>query len=162
MTRISKRIALLAVLNGLVCLTTFLLLRSFGGYRIDWAYLLISTFACLISGFVILYYFYYVLVTGDVNRLSEKIRSRFLVKEIPQKYNLLEEEDGIARLEERVDLLIDLREKEAVHFENLDSYRKEYIGNVSHELKPPSLTSRGMLIRSLTAGWKTGTSISNT
>ncbi len=63
--------------------------------------------------------------------------------EIPQKHNQLEEVDGIAQLEERVDFLIELREKEVVHFENLDSYRKEYLGNVSHELKTPVFNIQG-------------------
>lgn len=88
----------------------------------------------------------------NINALTEKIRKRFLNNEIPQKYNQLEEEDGIAILEERVDFLIESREKELIHFENLDSYRKEYLGNVSHELKTPVFNIQGYVDTLLNGG----------
>lgn len=84
-------------------------------------------------------------VTKKIDDLTEKIKKRFLNNEIPQKYNQLEEIDGIALLEEKVDFLIESREKEVVHFENLDSYRKEYLGNVSHELKTPVFNIQGYI-----------------
>jgi two-component system phosphate regulon sensor histidine kinase PhoR len=105
-----------------------------------------------VTGFLILYYFYYVSVTRKINFLAEKIRKRFLNKEIPQKYNLLEEEDSLALLEEKVDFLIESREKELAHFENLDSYRKEYLGNVSHELKTPIFNIQGYIDTLLNGG----------
>jgi two-component system phosphate regulon sensor histidine kinase PhoR len=46
-------------------------------------------------------------------------------------------------LEEKVDDLIESRQLELKHFENLDSYRKEYLGNVSHELKTPVFNIQG-------------------
>lgn len=99
-----------------------------------------------------LYYFYYVDVTANVNALSEKIRRRFLNNEIPQKYNQLEEEDGMVLLEEKVDFLIESRERELAHFQNLDSYRKEYLGNVSHELKTPVFNIQGYVDTLLNGG----------
>jgi two-component system phosphate regulon sensor histidine kinase PhoR len=105
-----------------------------------------------VTGFLILYYFYYVSVTRKINFLAEKIRKRFLNKEIPQKYNLLEEEDSLALLEEKVDFLIESREKELARFENLDSYRKEYLGNVSHELKTPIFNIQGYIDTLLNGG----------
>ncbi len=87
-----------------------------------------------------------------MNALTEKIRKRFLNNEIPQKHNQLEEEDALAILEERVDFLIETREKEVLHFENLDSYRKEYLGNVSHELKTPVFNIQGYIDTLLNGG----------
>jgi two-component system phosphate regulon sensor histidine kinase PhoR len=127
-------------------------LRDFGGFNIGWAYLLLSLFACFITTFSILYYFYFVLITRDMNALSEKIRQKFLENEIPQKYSQLEDEDGLLRLEERVDDLIESREKEVIQFENLDSYRKEYLGNVSHELKTPVFNIQGYIDTLLNGG----------
>jgi two-component system phosphate regulon sensor histidine kinase PhoR len=140
---ISSSIFKLGLLNALVCLTGFLMLFYFGNFKIDVAYLLLSTFICFITGFLILYYFYYVSVTRKINALTEKIRRKFLNKEIPQKHDQLEEQDGLNLLEEKVDDLIETREKELNHFENLDSYRKEYLGNVSHELKTPVFNIQG-------------------
>ena len=114
--------------------------------------MLLSSFGCFVTGFLILYYFYYVSVMRNIKALTEKIRKRFLTNEIPQKYNQLEEEDGIAILEERVDFLIESREREVIHFENLDSYRKEYLGNVSHELKTPVFNIQGYVDTLLNGG----------
>lgn len=150
--KIATQIFKLGLINALVCALCFVLLNYFGSFKIDLAYLLISVFACFITGFLILYYFYYVDITKKVNALTEKIRKRFLNNEIPQKHNQLEEEDGIALLEQRVDFLIESREKEVTHFENLDSYRKEYLGNVSHELKTPVFNIQGYVDTLLNGG----------
>ncbi|NBQ47575.1 MAG: sensor histidine kinase [Sphingobacteriia bacterium] len=143
--KISSRIFGLGLLNALVCLICFLLLNFFGHYNLKSDYVFLSTFAAFVISFLMLYYFYYVDVTHNINLLTEKIRSRFLNNEIPQKRNQLEEQDGIALLEERVDFLIETREKEVRQFENLDSYRKEYLGNVSHELKTPVFNIQGYI-----------------
>ena len=149
---ISTSIFKLGALNVVICSGCFIALNYFGKFKIDLAYLLLSSFACFITGFLILYYFYYVSVTRNINALTEKIRKRFLTNEIPQKYNQLEEQDGMALLEERVDFLIESREKEVIHFENLDSYRKEYLGNVSHELKTPVFNIQGYVDTLLNGG----------
>lgn len=141
--KIGSQIFKLGLINSLVCVLCFLLLNYFGNFKIDFSYLLISSFASFISGFIVLYYFYYVEVNNKVKALTEKIRLRFLNNEIPQKQNQLEDEDSLELLNQRVNLLIESREKEVKHFENLDSYRKEYLGNVSHELKTPVFNIQG-------------------
>ena len=149
---ISARIIILGSINGLICSTLFVLLNYFGNFGIELAYLLLSVFISFVVGFIILYYFYYVDVTTNVNLLNEKIRKRFLNKEIPQVPDQLEEVDGLAQLSERVELLIESREKEVQHFQNLDSYRKEYLGNVSHELKTPVFNIQGYIDTLLNGG----------
>ncbi|MCC6369713.1 MAG: sensor histidine kinase [Bacteroidia bacterium] len=150
--KISTRIFVLALINATVCALCFILLNYFGNFNAGIAFVLLSTFACFITSLLVLYYFYYVDVTYKVNTLTEKIRARFLTNEIPQKLNQLEDEDGLALLEERVDFLIELREREVKHFENLDSYRKEYLGNVSHELKTPVFNIQGYVDTLLNGG----------
>lgn len=141
--KMSTRIFVLALVNTLICALVFFSLSYFGDFYIGITYFLLSVFACFIVALLVLYYFYYINVTDKLNQLTEKIRQRFLTNEIPLKQNQLEEEDGIALLEQRVDFLIEMREKEVAHFENLDSYRKEYLGNVSHELKTPVFNIQG-------------------
>ncbi len=128
------------------------MLKYLWPFNIEWTYLFLSAFACFITGFLVLYYFYYVDVSKNMNILAEKIKKRFANNEIPQKYSQLEEEDALGRLEERVDFLIESREKEVIHFENLDSYRKEYLGNVSHELKTPVFNIQGYVDTLLNGG----------
>jgi two-component system, OmpR family, phosphate regulon sensor histidine kinase PhoR len=156
-SKISGSIFSLGLVNVMVCLVCFLGLDYFGNFNIGVPYLLLSSFACFVTGFLILYYFYYISVTRKINALGEKIRKRFLNNEIPQKYNQLEEEDGLALLEEKVDYLIESREKELAHFENLDSYRKEYLGNVSHELKTPVFNIQGYIDTLLNGGLEDAT-----
>jgi len=67
-------------------------------------------------------------------------------------HNQLEEVDSLVELENNVDFLIESREKELEHFENLDSYRKEYLGNVSHELKTPVFNIQGYVDTLLNGG----------
>jgi two-component system, OmpR family, phosphate regulon sensor histidine kinase PhoR len=141
--KISGIILILGIVNMLFCLACFMLIGEIIEVRVDGVYLLLSAFACFTIGYSILYYFYFIRITRFMQALSEKIRERFLKSEIPRKYHPLDEEDGLARLEERVDLLIESREKEVQQFENLDSYRKEYLGNVSHELKTPVFNIQG-------------------
>lgn len=151
-SNISARILILGSLNAMFCAACFIGLNYFGNFKIDLAYLLLSAFACFVIGFLILYYFYYIDVMYNINALTEKIRKRFLNKEIPQKQNQLEEVDGLLQLSERVDFLIESREQEVRHFENLDSYRKEYLGNVSHELKTPVFNIQGYIDTLLNGG----------
>jgi two-component system phosphate regulon sensor histidine kinase PhoR len=140
------------LVSTLICATCFLLIYRIGNFNIDVSFLIISVFICFICSFATLYYFYYVDIAKSVDALAEKIRKRFLDKEIPQKHNQLEEVDSIAQLENRVDFLIESREKEVSHFENLDSYRKEYLGNVSHELKTPVFNIQGYVDTLLNGG----------
>jgi two-component system phosphate regulon sensor histidine kinase PhoR len=151
-SKISSSILMLSLSNTLICTACFLLLDWFGHFNLEITYVLLSSFACFVITFLTLYYFYYVSVMRKINFLGEKIRKRFLTNEIPQKYNQLEEEDGLALLEEKVDFLIESREKELAHFENLDSYRKEYLGNVSHELKTPVFNIQGYIDTLLNGG----------
>ncbi len=94
---------------------------------------------------------------AQINSLSDKIKNRFLTNAIPQQLNLLEEEDCILQLEEKVDDLIESREREVQHFENLDSYRKEYLGNVSHELKTPVFNIQGYIDTLINGGLEDST-----
>ncbi|MCW3076697.1 MAG: Two-component sensor histidine kinase [Bacteroidetes bacterium] len=128
------------------------MISRLGSFHIDLSYFILSVFICFISTFVTLYYFYYFEISKNINALAEKIRKRFLSKEIPQKHNQLDEVDSLVELESRVDLLIESREKELSHFENLDSYRKEYLGNVSHELKTPVFNIQGYVDTLLNGG----------
>jgi two-component system phosphate regulon sensor histidine kinase PhoR len=151
-SKISTKIFKLGLINTLVCLIGFLVVYKIGKFQVDLSYFILSVFICFICAFVTLYYFYYVEVAKIINVLSEKIRKRFLTKEIPQKHNQLEEVDSLLELENRVDFLIESRQKEIAHIENLDSYRKEYLGNVSHELKTPVFNIQGYVDTLLNGG----------
>jgi two-component system phosphate regulon sensor histidine kinase PhoR len=156
-SKISSKIFKLGLINTLICLGGFSIVYKIGNFQIDLSYFILSIFICFVAAFVTLYYFYYIEIAKNINILSEKIRSHFLAKEIPQKHNQLEEVDGLTELENHVDFLIESRKKELLHIENLDSYRKEYLGNVSHELKTPVFNIQGYVDTLLNGGLEDAT-----
>ena len=89
--------------------------------------------------------------------LNEAIRSRLFSNEIPRLQNQLDDEDGFKLLSERVNQLIEIREKERQNYEKIDSYRKEYLGNVSHELKTPVFNIQGYIDSLLHGGLEDST-----
>ena len=64
-------------------------------------------------------------------------------KEIPDTKFQLDEIDPITKLESEIKKIATERQKETEHLKNLESYRKEYLGNVSHELKTPVFNIQG-------------------
>jgi two-component system phosphate regulon sensor histidine kinase PhoR len=149
---ISSRIFSLGLISTLLCAAAFIVVYKLGNFQVDLSFLIIVVFISFVCFFATLYYFYYFDIARIINSLSEKIRTRFLMKEIPKKHNQLEEYDELEELEKRVDMLIESRKKELEHIENLDSYRKEYLGNVSHELKTPVFNIQGYVDTLLNGG----------
>lgn len=141
----STYIIVLSLVNAFIITLSVFFISYFRNYKINFDLILLSLFVSFIGSFSVIYFYYYVLINERIQFLAEKIRSAFLSKEIPLKQNMLEEVDSIMQLTARVDMLIDVREKEKTQFENLDSYRKEYLGNVSHELKTPIFNIQGYI-----------------
>ena len=73
-----------------------------------------------------------------------RVKSQQL-KEIPNTEFQLEEVDSITRLDEEIKKLAIERKKENQQHKKLDSYRKEFLGNVSHELKTPIFNIQGYI-----------------
>ena len=142
-SKISIRIFIYSTISCFISAAAFLAILKIGKFSVDLTYFLLSIFIFFVVSTITLYYFYFIDIANKVNALINKIKTKFLSKQIPQVRNQLEEIDSLADLEEQVDLLIDSREKELIQIKNLDSYRKEYLGNVSHELKTPVFNIQG-------------------
>ncbi len=70
--------------------------------------------------------------------------SEHLKKILPNndfKFNI----QDVERLIQQVDMIEEEIKKERERFRNIDSYRKEYLGNVSHELKTPLFNVQGYI-----------------
>ncbi len=118
----------------------------------EFALYLLVLFLCFLVLFALMYYLYFSKVSRLINALNDRIKQRLFIKELPQSYDQLEEPDALNTLNKRVDDLIELREKEIAYYNNLDSYRKEYLGNVSHELKTPVFNIQGYVDTLLNGG----------
>ena len=141
----STFIIILSLVNAIIITIAILIISYLRSYRISVDLALLSLFVSFIGSFMVIYFYYYMIINKRIHSLSERIRETFLSKELPLKQNMLEEVDSITQLHDRVNMLIEKREIETSQFENLDSYRKEYLGNVSHELKTPIFNIQGYI-----------------
>ncbi len=77
-----------------------------------------------------------------------------LSDQLPEKLNRssLEKNDTLETIEKQIEVIIEERKKEIEHLKKLETYRKEYIGNVSHELKTPIFNIQGYIQTLLDGG----------
>lgn len=123
-------------------------LVSFIAYRIttqfELAIALLYFFISFIVSFFVIYILYNNIIFLKIDKLYLRVKA-LQPKEIPNTEFQLEEVDSIARLEDEIVKLADERNKEVEQHRNLDSYRKEFLGNVSHELKTPIFNIQGYI-----------------
>lgn len=135
---------------GITLFLFIILLFQNNGMNIS--FLLLSFFVTFIGSFLMLYLFFYFTIAQKLSELSKGIENRFLSNAIPEEKNILEDTDALDNLYRNIRKLEIEREKEQEQFKNLDSYRKEYLGNVSHELKTPIFNIQGYLDTLLNGG----------
>ncbi len=125
--------------------TTVLLFISYKFYNdINLSFILVSFFVGFIVCFFVFYFIYNDIIFKKIDKLYHIVKSQ-QPKEIPNTEFQLEEVDAITRLEDEIRKLAQERLKETERYRNLDSYRKEYLGNVSHELKTPIFNIQGYI-----------------
>ncbi len=122
------------------------ILVSYISYKInnsfDLAVCLLSFFISFIVSFFVIYFLYSNIIFEKIDKLYLLVKEQ-QPKEIPNTEFQLDEVDSIDRLEEEIKKLAQERNKELEQTRNLDSYRKEFLGNVSHELKTPIFNIQG-------------------
>ncbi|HRG01087.1 MAG: ATP-binding protein [Bacteroidia bacterium] len=124
------------------CLISFISYNITG--KFDLAVSLLSFFITFIISFFAIYYLFNQIIFKKIDKLYLLVKAQ-QPKEIPNTEFQLDEVDSIDRLEEEIIKLAQERYKEAEQTKNLDSYRKEYLGNVSHELKTPIFNIQGYI-----------------
>ena len=135
------------ILSSVSALVQTVLISTVAYYlsnSIDLAVILLSFFITFIVSFFIIYVVYNNIIFDKIDKLYLLVKQQ-QPKEIPSTEFELEEVDPITRLEEEIEKLAIERHKEAAQKKHLDSYRKEYLGNVSHELKTPIFNIQGYI-----------------
>lgn len=137
--------ALTTVLSGISALIqtivlSFVVFQIYGNLDLSIPFLLF--FITFLVSFLIIYFIYNAVIFNKIENLNSLVKAQ-LQKEIPNTMFDLEEVDAITSLEIELKKLAQERQKELEQNRNMDSYRKEFLGNVSHELKTPIFNIQG-------------------
>jgi two-component system phosphate regulon sensor histidine kinase PhoR len=136
-------VILLSVLNALLCAVALILWQIFLSTGFDFALVLILFFAFFVISFFVLYFIYSPFIFDKIKDVHNDLSKILPQNEIPDTKFQLDEIDPITQLDLEVKKITVARQKELEHLKNVDSYRKEYLGNVSHELKTPVFNIQG-------------------
>lgn len=141
--KVSTLVILLSLLSAAVCAGALVAYQLSFSSGFDLAQVLILFFTFFIVTFFILYFIYNPFVFDKVKNVHEELKRIIPEKEIPDTKFQLDEIDPITQLDLEVKKMAVNRQKEIEHLKHLESYRKEYLGNVSHELKTPVFNIQG-------------------
>lgn len=98
-------------------------------------------FLVLFVSFLLLYFaFKYQIEKNIIDNIYQKIKK---LLSFPNEYS--SHIYNIQDIEKIINIIENESKKAQEHFKNLDSYRKEYLGNVSHELKTPLFNVQGYI-----------------
>ena len=119
--------------------------------ELDLALSLLTFFLAFIISFFVIYFLYNPIIFNKIDKLYNLVKQQ-QPKEIPNTQFELEEVDSITRLEDEIIKMTQERTKELEQSRHLDSYRKEFLGNVSHELKTPIFNIQGYIATLIDGG----------
>ncbi len=119
------------------------LLFSFN-YTLELA--LVNMFVCFGCSFLFFYFVYQKIIYSRIEQTVERLK-QFTSKKIPdENYDYTyDAADPLEQLNQEIIKIANDREKEVEHLTKLETYRKEYLGNVSHELKTPIFNIQGYI-----------------
>jgi two-component system phosphate regulon sensor histidine kinase PhoR len=140
--KISALTLLLSSISALIqtIVLSFVVFQIYGNLDLSIPFLLF--FITFLVSFLIIYFIYNDVIFNKIENLNSLVKAQ-LQKEIPNTIFDLEEVDAITSLEIELKKLAQERQKELEQNRNIDSYRKEFLGNVSHELKTPIFNIQG-------------------
>ncbi len=112
--------------------------------------LVFSVLLIFISNYIIVYYLLNNFIFEKINPIYKTIHNY----NIPEKdlRRDLEEKDVLKEVNEEVKSWADNKVKEIAQLKQLAKYRKEFLGNVSHELKTPIFNIQGYVLTLLDGG----------
>lgn len=131
-------ITLVVFIASTIGLTIHLLLKT----ELNYLSVVIFSITQAILTFVSVYYFVDKFIYRRIKVLYKLISTQKGAKDVS---NVLEEDDVIASVEQEVKDFTDRKSSEIAQLKKMEEYRKEFIGNVSHELKTPIFNAQGYI-----------------
>ena len=97
--------------------------------------------------FIISFLLFRLFIYKKIRSISEKIKLQRTTKQKPQTTS-----NALNELDKEVSKWISERKEEIEKLQKLETYRKEFLGNVSHELKTPIFNIQGHILTLLDGG----------
>lgn len=115
-----------------------------------WLLLILATLSVFIIVYLIVYYWLNGFIFEKINPIYKTIHQiNIPEKELRQD---LEEKDVISEVKHEVIQWAKGKTKEIAQLKQMEKYRKEFLGNVSHELKTPIFNIQGYILTLLDGG----------
>ena len=115
------------------------------------AYMVVITLILLVTTFPIAHYFVDLFIYRRIKILYKLVSTEKGRKELKNSA-LQEEDDFLQAVEEEVRRYSTSKQSEIQALKRMETYRKEFIGNVSHELKTPIFNAQGYIETLLDGG----------
>jgi two-component system phosphate regulon sensor histidine kinase PhoR len=116
------------------------------------AALVVVFFFCFVLSFLFFNFFYQKIIFGRIETTLAKLRKLNIITEIDTSKFADDISDPIERFNAEIIQLSNDRQKELEHLQKLENYRKEFLGNVSHELKTPIFNIQGYVATLIDGG----------
>ena len=142
---------LTANISAILTLVIFILLILTCWLSLNWSFVLIFSILFMLVSFIYVSYM--------INRyISEKIRPVYkIIKDLPVSGRKLEERsidstNMLISVKSEVEEWAENQMKAIERLKDMERYRKEFVGNVSHELKTPIFNIQGYILTLLEGG----------
>lgn len=110
-------------------------------------------FFCFALSFLFFNFFYQKIIFGRIENTIVKLRKLHSVTASEINTDFTEDiADPLERFNAEIIQLSNERQKELEHLKKLENYRKEFLGNVSHELKTPIFNIQGYVATLIDGG----------
>lgn len=148
----AKTYALFITLLVVGFVVTALLVNELAGFNRTFMGYVILGVAVAGGTFLTVRLFFIRYVAGEIDPLSKKIHSYTTSQK--RLRNKIDKGDVVTDLNQEVTLWADNQSEEIKKLRQLEKYRKDFLGNVSHELKTPIFNIQGYILTLLDGGMK--------
>ncbi len=139
-----------AIIAAIVLITVGVL-DVFLGLKINWGLVVVVTLICLVVSFLMLRFLLFSFIYDRIKLIYKTINKRKEVKGVNRKkfsYSI----DLIKQVDKDVNNWASEQELQMEEIIEMSNYRKEFVGNVSHELKTPIFNIQGYTLTLLEGG----------
>lgn len=109
------------------------------------AMLFVAGTACFISSFFFIFYTVDILIFQEVNKIYESIRKLKMRDFDISRKSLIKSENPIKRLNKEISIYVTQKQREIEELKKMEQFRREFLADVSHELKTPIFAAQGFI-----------------